>query len=137
MIKDDVVEEFVHMLLAYAKIGQEINRDEVYIKSMRKLQVCAGSKAVFINQMLKNEMKNIWFQVANIDESTLGEMDKLSIEFALCGIIALLGSSEVKENSLLMLQFPKTDIGIATLGTLLRLAEKSKEIKYDKQKNCF
>lgn len=39
-------------------------------------------------------------------------------------MIALFGSKEVKENPFLMLQFPKTDIGIALLGTILRLAEK-------------
>ncbi len=58
-----------------------------------------------------------------IDEKTLSEKDKLSVEFALGGILSLLSSREVKANPYLMLQFSRSDIGRAVLGTMLKIAE--------------
>ena len=53
-------------------------------------------------------------------------MDTLCIEFALSGIIAVLGSESVLENPFIMLDFPKTEIGRAVLSTMNHLsAEKN------------
>lgn len=97
--------------------------DTIFIKCVQKLQICAGSNSTYIIQMLKKEIKTIWFRIAGIDENKLGTVDKLSIDFALSGIIAILGNEAVRKNGFLLLEFSKTDIGLATLSTMIRLAK--------------
>ncbi|MBQ3465566.1 MAG: hypothetical protein IJH22_01430, partial [Firmicutes bacterium] len=67
-------------------------------------------------------IKDKWFDKLKIDESKIYETEKLSIEFALSGIVAVLGSEAVANNPLLMLKMPETDMGKASVKTLLKLA---------------
>ena len=66
------------------------------------------------------------FRIMNIDETKLDEIESLSVEFTLSGIVALLSSKEVMDNPLLMLKMPETDIGKVALGALRRLSEEIK-----------
>lgn len=122
-METEIVEAYIKMLLAYVTTGQEVKIEEKHITCLKKLQVCAGSNSVYINCLLKSEIKKIWFRMIGIDEKTLSEKDKLSVEFALGGILSLLSSREVKTNPYLMLQFSRSDIGRAVLGTMLKIAE--------------
>lgn len=63
----------------------------------------------------------------NIDESKINEIENLCIEFALSGIVAVLGSDAVVNNPLLMIKMPESDMGKTAVQTLLKLANDSKQ----------
>lgn len=92
----------------------------------RKLQLCSGSNSIYLNQLLKTAIRDNMFRIMNIDETKLDEIESLSVEFTLSGIVALLSSKEVMDNPLLMLKMPETDIGKVALGALRRLSEEIK-----------
>ena len=89
---------------------------------IRRIQLCASSDSKYLNQILKDAIKDKWFDKLKIDESKIYETEKLSIEFALSGIVSVLGSEAVANNPLLMLKMPETDMGKASVKTLLKLA---------------
>lgn len=122
----DTVEQFVNLLLNGVRNEQKIEVGAEFVQGVRKLQLCSGSNSIYLNQLLKTAIRDNMFRIMNIDETKLDEIEKLSVEFTLSGIVALLGSKEVMVNPLLMLKMPETDIGKAALGELRRLSEEIK-----------
>lgn len=53
-----------------------------------------------------------------IDETKLIKLEKVCIEFALSGIIAVLDSEEIVENPLLLMEVIKKDIVKVSFGSL-------------------
>lgn len=122
----DTVEQFVNLLFNGMRNEQKSEVGAEFVQGVRKLQLCSGSNSIYLNQLLKTAIRDNMFRIMNIDETKLDEIEKLSVEFTLSGIVALLGSKEVMDNPLLMLKMPETDIGKAALGELRRLSEEIK-----------
>ena len=122
----DTVEQFVNLLFNGMRNEQKSEVGAEFVQGVRKLQLCSGSNSIYLNQLLKTAIRDNMFRIMNIDETKLDEIEKISVEFTLSGIVALLGSKEVMVNPLLMLKMPETDIGKAALGELRRLSEEIK-----------
>lgn len=119
----ELVDRFIRQMLSCICQDGFMRMDEAYMHEIEKIQLCAKSNSKYLNQMLKDSIKDKWFQELNIDESKLCEMELLSIEFALSGVIAVLGSDAVMQNPGLMLKMPETEMGRAAIQMLLRFAE--------------
>lgn len=121
-LQKDIVDGFIRQMIGGVGKDSFMKIDEAYMPEIRRIQLCASSDSKYLNQILKDAIKDKWFDKLKIDESKIYETEKLSIEFALSGIVAVLGSEAVANNPLLMLKMPETDMGKAAVKTLLKLA---------------
>ena len=122
-LKTDATRQFASLLLNFIRHGQRVDIGPEFTQEVKKLQLCACSDSLYLNQMLKNALKDTWFGILHIQEDKLTAAEALSVEFIVSGIVALLGSKATAEDPRLMLTLPETDIGKAALQSLLKLAE--------------
>ena len=63
-------------------------------------------------------LKTIWFDAMLIDEESLSDVEKMQVSFIFAGLVAVLGSQEMKADPLSMSALSQTDIGKAIITTM-------------------
>ena len=89
-----------------------------------RIMLCAGSDSPYLRQLVEELLKDIWFDALGIREDLLSESEKLQVGFIFAGLVATLGSREVRESPLQMLMLAQTEIGRTILSTLKGIAAK-------------
>lgn len=117
----DVVEVFVHLIMRDFTQKKCINAD--FLQGIKKLQICINSGSIYLNELLKAEIKKNWFHLLNIDERKLSATETACIEFAMGGIISVLGSKEVMGNPMLLMELIETDIVKVSFASLQKVAK--------------
>ena len=90
--------------------------------------LCARSESSYLKQLVSAFLKEIWLNTFSIKEELLTLQEKLQINFIITGIIATLGSEEIKESPLLMLKLAQTEMGKAMVSTLETIAAAQKNL---------
>jgi AcrR family transcriptional regulator len=80
------------------------------VARMRKVQLFARSDSPVFSRILRTSIRNVWLEMSGIDESDLSEDERMDVEFAVGGEIALL-QQDHSINSDRLLRFAKRPLG--------------------------
>ena len=72
--------------------------------------------------MVGNLLKEIWFNAFSIKEELLSTDEKLQVNFIFSGLVATLGSQEIRESPLSMSILSQTEIGKAVISTMRNIS---------------
>ncbi len=84
--------------------------------------LCAGSDSEYLRRLVANFLKEAWFDAFSIHEEWLSEDEKLQVNFIFAGLVAILGSQEIKESPFSMAILSQTDMGKAIISILQKIA---------------
>lgn len=93
----------------------------------KRIMLCAGSDSPYLNQLVSNHLKAICFDSLSIKEELLSGDERMQIRFISAGMVAILGSQEMKDNPLSMSVLSQTEIGKAMISTMKRISIKQAE----------
>lgn len=122
----EVVDDFMSRITGCVNADTLPMLQEDFMEAVQKIQLCAGSNSAYLHKLLKAAIRQKWFHRLGIDPGKIYELELLSIEFALSGIVAVLGSEAVRKNPKLMLEMPGTELGKSAIHILLGIAEDMK-----------
>lgn len=122
-MQSGVIEQFMHMVMHDLVNDESAVIDENFFQGVRKLQSCINSGSIYLRELLIEEIKRQWFKKLHIEEEKLLKSEAVSIEFAIGGIIAVLGSEEMVENPLLIRELIETDIVKVSFDSLQKVAK--------------
>ena len=95
----------------------------------RRIMLCARSESPFLCRLVRDLLQGIWFDALAINGDALSAAERLQAEFIFSGLVAALGSPEVKEEPLAMSYLAKSDIGQAAIATLKMIGDAKKRIE--------
>lgn len=90
----------------------------------RRVMLCAGSDSPYLVQLVKDLLIDVWFDSMSIKEELLSEDERMQIRFITAGIVAVLGSNEVKDNPMFMSVLSQTEIGKAIISTMKEISKR-------------
>jgi len=97
--------------------------DPMLVSHAQKIMLCARSDSAFLNQLVRDMLKEIWLDELFIREDLLTAEERLQIRFIFAGLVSVLGSPDVKETPKLMTELAQTPIGKTVIATLKSIAE--------------
>lgn len=97
------------------------------IPHAEKIMLCARSDSPFLHNMVHDLLKQMWLGELGIDEERLSPEENLQICFIFSGLVAALGSPEVKKSPHVMATLSQTDIGKTAVATLMAIAGAQKD----------
>lgn len=121
----DVSRALIAMLLSNSKDDNamaELTIDSAIVEHSRRIMLCAGSDSPYLNSLVYDQLKKIWFDYMSIREDLLSTEEKIQVRFIFAGLVAVLGSQEIKECPLLMSKLAKTDIGKTFIATIREIS---------------
>lgn len=123
--ENEASKALITALLEVLKAGNDRSIPAVdmsILSHSRRIMLCARSESDYLRQLVNDFLKKIWLESFAIDEALLTVDEKLQIDFMFARIVVALGSQEVNESPLLMLELVSSDIGKAMLSTLKRIS---------------
>ena len=100
--------------------------DPMILPRSKKIMLCASSDSVFLNRLVRDLLKQTWFEALSIDEELLTIVDVLQIDFIFSGLTTVLGSPEIKNSPILMSELSQTEVGKAAIAVMKNIAIKQK-----------
>lgn len=118
---DDVTDSLFSMLLSSIREGAGTSAADIdpsILPHSKKIMLCAASDSVFLNRLVCDLLRQIWFEALHIDEDKLTIIDELQVDFIFSGLTSILGCAKIRTTPLLMSELSQTEIGKAAIGTL-------------------
>jgi len=118
---EDVSKALLSVLMAALQKNTDdnvIDIDPAVLPHSERIMLCARSDSTFLNGMVRDLLQNIWFEYLSIDEALLSKTERLQTTFIFAGLVAVLGSSELRDSPLAMTAMSQTKIGRAVVNTL-------------------
>lgn len=100
--------------------------DPSILPHSKRIMLCAASDSPFLNQLVRDLLRQIWFDALSIDESLLTTIEKLQINFIFSGLTNILGQAEIRTSPVLMSELSQTEIGKAAIETMKTISSKQK-----------
>jgi len=115
---------FLTTLLSFRNAGRDIagTASPHVVERAKRIMLYAGSDSAFLTRMVYDLLKKIWLSELSIREERLSPAEKLQIHFIFSGLVAALGSKEVRESPRLMASLAGTDLGAAAIAALKSIA---------------
>lgn len=88
----------------------------------KRIMLCARNDSPYLNQLVNNLLKTVWFDSLSIKEELMSEDEMLQSRFISAGLVSVLGSQEIKNNPLAMSTLSQTEIGKAIIATMKNIA---------------
>ncbi len=101
--------------------------DPSILPHSKRIMLCARSDSPFMNQLVMDLLKQIWFESLSIKEELLTNEEHMQVVFIFAGLVAVLGSQEIQESPLSMATLSQTEIGKAIISTMKRIAALQQE----------
>ena len=90
----------------------------------KRIMLCAGSDSPYLNRLVNDLLIKVWFDSMSISEALLSADEKIQIRFISAGMVAVLGSQEIRDNPLVMSTLSQTEIGKAIISTMKGIASR-------------
>lgn len=120
---NEVSRTLVSALLSSFQEGQAAPViDMSILPHSKRIMLCARSDSPYLNQLVDDLLKTVWFESMSIREELLTEEEKVQVRFISAGLVAVLGSREIKDDPLLMSKLSQTEIGKAIIITMKNIA---------------
>ena len=87
----------------------------------------AGSDSAYLNSLVRELLAQIWLEVFAIDKTLLTEDQELQLHFIFSGLTSVLGRPEIVDDPLKMARLVQSDIGLAAIESIRRIAEEQKD----------
>lgn len=88
----------------------------------RRIMLCARSESSYLKGLVGDMLKQIWFDAFSIKEELLSETERLEISFIFSGLVAVLGSKEVKDSPLKMYELAQSELGKTIIAELKKIS---------------
>ncbi len=88
----------------------------------KRIMLCAASESPYLNRLVTDLLKTIWFKSMSINEEQLSPDERIQVRFVFAGLVSVLGSQEIKDNPLSMSTLSQTGIGKAIMSTMKDIA---------------
>ena len=115
------------LLSAFQEGHSALVFDMSILQYTKRIMLCAGSDSPYLSRLVNDLLKTVWFESMSIKEETLSADEKIQVSFIFAGLVAVLGSQEIKDNPLSMSPLSQTEIGKAMISTMKNIASKQKE----------
>lgn len=96
--------------------------DPSILPHSKRIMLCAASDSAFLNRLVRDLLKQIWFEALSINDDLLSTVDILQIDFIFSGLTAILGRSEIRTSPFLMTELSQTEIGKAAINTMKNIS---------------
>ena len=124
---DDVSEALFSVLLSSFRgsaATSEAGVDPAILPHSKKIMLCASSNSVFLNRLVRDLLKQIWFDTLHINADDLSLIDELQVDFIFFGLTSILGRPEIQDSPLLMPELAQTEIGESAINAMKSIAAK-------------
>ena len=124
-MESEAAGKLISALLAafQSKAGESfVSFDQSVLSCSERVILCAGSGSEYLTRLVTNFLKKVWFDAFSIHEERLSAEEKLQVNFIFAGLVAILGSQEIKESPSSMSILSQTDIGKAIISILQKIA---------------
>ena len=101
-------------------------KEPLLMLQAKRIMLCAGSDSGILNRLVYDLLKETWLKELSISEEALSPTEKLQIHFIFFGLVAVLGSPEVRKKPLFMLSLAQTDMGRMAIDSLKTISERQK-----------
>lgn len=126
---NEVSKTLVSALLSAFREGQSAPVfDMSVLPHSKRIMLCARSDSPYLNQLVNDLLKTIWFDSMSIKLELLSADEKLQVCFISAGLVAVLGSQEIKNNPLFMSALCQSEIGKAIISTMKNIAIRQQRI---------
>lgn len=98
--------------------------DPTVLRHSKRIMLCARCESPYLNHLVHDLLQKIWFDAMSIKEELLSAEERVQVRFIFAGLVAVLGSQEIKDCPLLMSTLSHTEIGRSFIATLERIALK-------------
>lgn len=88
------------------------------LQESKYIILCARSDSKFITKMVQNLLQEIWFDSFKIQKTSLTAEELLQANFIFAGVVSTLGTDEIQDNPMLMLELAKSPIWKAAVSTI-------------------
>lgn len=95
--------------------------DPTALDNYSKVRSLAGSASPLLIGMLKRTVVDAWFGNSRAVEACLSLEDRVDLEFAFGGLVAILSSDLADDNAEALRSFAKRDIGLGVATTFTRI----------------
>lgn len=92
----------------------------------KRIMLCARSGSSFLNRLVKDLLRQIWFETLGINDACLSSSAHLQVDFIFSGLVSVLGSQEIEHAPLMMAELSGTEIGKASITTMRQLSKNAK-----------
>lgn len=92
----------------------------------KRIMLCARSDAPYLNKLVNDLLKKVWFDSMSINEDMMTEDEKVQVRFISAGMVAVLRSQEISNNPLTMKTLSQTELGKAIMITMQNIANRQK-----------
>ena len=100
-VENETSEKLIHALLAsFQDEGDAsiIALDPAILLHSKRVMLCAASDSTYLRRLVGNLLKEIWFNAFSVKEELLSTDEKLQVNFIFSGLVATLGSQEIRES---------------------------------------
>lgn len=112
------------LLSAFQENHSTLVFDMSILPHTKRIMLCAGSDSPYLNRLVNDLLKSIWFDSMGIREESLSTEERMQIRFISAGMVAVLGSPEMKDNPMSMSILSQTEIGRAMISTMQKISTK-------------
>ncbi|MBQ7479127.1 MAG: TetR/AcrR family transcriptional regulator [Selenomonadaceae bacterium] len=122
---NDVSKALIAALMSHSCNGNEQSAPIIapaVLQHSKRIMLCARSNSPYLNHLVHDLLQKIWFDAMSIKEELLSAEEKVQVRFVFAGLVAVLGSQEIKDCPLLMSSLSQTEIGKAFIAALERIA---------------
>lgn len=112
------------LLSAFQEGHSALVFDMSILHNTKRIMLCAGSDSPYLNQLVNDLLKTVWFDSLSIDEDLLSAEEKIQVRYIFAGLVAVLGSQEMKNDPLSMSTLSQTEIGQAMISTMQKIASR-------------
>lgn len=125
---NDVSKTLITALLSAFQEGHSaLVFDMSILPHTKRIMLCAGSDSPYLNRLVNDLLKTIWFDSMSIKEESLSVDEKIQVCFIFAGLVAVLGSQETKDNPLSMSTLSQAEIGKAIISTMKKIASRQEK----------
>ena len=124
-VENEASEKLIPTLLASFQDegdASDIALDPAILLHSKRVMLCAASDSTYLLRLVGNLLKEIWFNAFSIKEELLSTDEKLQVNFIFSGLVATLGSQEIRESPLSMSILSQTEIGKAVISTMRNIS---------------
>lgn len=90
----------------------------------KRIMLCAASDSPFLTRLTHDLLKEVWLNSLQLKEDMLSSTEKVQINFIFAGLVATLGSREIRESPLTLSALVDSQIGHAMMSTMKSIASR-------------
>lgn len=88
----------------------------------RRIMLYAASDSSSLSGLAHDLLKEVWLDTLRLKEDMLSPEERIQVNFIFAGLVATLGSREIRESPLALSSLVGSDLGHAMVSTLMGIA---------------